>query len=269
MFLLSLLLCFAVGGAVVPRQTVATEAGYVVDETAGVAWEAVDAQGAVRPLVRGSRVLPGDTLRMKSGASTTSDGFLSVLLFSTGRVVKVASGAKVDVSAPTKPGALQRLIAAIARRLDNEALVPGIVRSASAVPDSVVVGSGNLEWRALVTGLDAGGYIGRFRSLGPDGRPAGAWTSAERFEIAPTGISPAKTLATLQPGVWQLSVRHERVPSVSGEGWILVSPDASAKEAFDLVKMAMEESLRTEGLEVNAATVRVRRAAILALAERR
>jgi len=268
MLLLPIFLWCAVAG-VVPPQAAGTEAGYVVDETAGADWEAVDAQSVIRPLKRGDRVFPGDTLRIKAGASSTSDAFLSVLLFSTGQVVKVASGARVDASGPPKPGALQRLISAIARRLDNAALVPGIVRSASAVPDSVVVGTGNLEWRALVTGLDAGGYIGRFRSLGPDGRPAGAWTAAERFEITPTGISPAKTLATLQPGVWQLSVRHERVPSVSGEGWILVSPDATVKEAFDLVKAAMEESLRTEGLEVNAATVRVRRAAILALAERR
>jgi hypothetical protein len=265
MVLLVFLLSF--GTFPVPQQAAATEVGYVVDET-DLPWEAVDAAGAARPLKRGSRVLPGDVLRVRPGTAPPPDAFLSVLLFSTGQVAKIASGAKVDAGAPVKPGVLQRLISAIGRRLDNEALVPGIVRSGAIVADAVVIGSGALEWRALVAGLDPGGYVARFRMLDLEGRPAGGWTAAERFDVTSAGITPPATTATMQPGVWQVSVRHERVPSVSGDAWILVAPDPAAKEAFDLLQAAMEASLRTQGLEINSATVRVRRAALLSLAEK-
>jgi hypothetical protein len=153
------------------------------------------------------------------------------------------------------------------QRRVNEVLVPGIVRSGGLIQDSVVLGKGPLEWRIITSGLNAGPYTGRFRSLGPDGRPTGGWTEVESFEVTQTGNIPAAVATPLRPGLWQVAISHQRVLSVSGDAWILITLAPAAIETFAAVKSAMADSLRSEGLEIERASVRVKRAAILALAE--
>ena len=250
----------------VQTSTPSREAGYVV-EAAANAWEAVPVTGAARLLELGSAVLPGDTIRLRQGTTLPAETFLDVLLFSTGRIVKLGSGSKVDIGVPPKPRMLQRVFAALQRRLNNEALVPGIVRSGGLIHDSVVFGKGAVEWRHIAPGLTAGPFTGRFRPLGPEGRPAGAWTEAEPFEVTASGNIPAATTAPLRPGLWQVAISHRRVPTVSGDAWILITLDRAAIETFETLKSTTADNLRAEGPDIERATMRVKRAAMLALAE--
>jgi len=242
------------------------EAGYVV-EAAEEMWEAVPVTGGARRLKVGSGVMPGDTVKPIPGKSPPEGAFVAILLFSTGGIAKLGSGATVKEGAPAKPGIVVRLWDGIRRRLNNEALVPGIVRSGSLLQDSVVVGKIPLEWSTVAPQLAAGPYRGRFRPLGPDGRPVGQWTTAEPFEVTTTGNKPSAVAAPLPPGLWQIAISHQQVPTVSGDAWVLITVDPAAKETFEMVKSALADSLRSEGLDIESAAFRTRRAAILALAD--
>ena len=79
---------------------------------------------------------------------------------------------------------------------------------------------------------------------------------------------PVASNLPTDPGLWLVSVRHQRVPSLNGEAWILLTRDQADKTAFDELTSALAESVRDEGAELASTATRVRRAALLALAER-
>lgn len=267
--LLRLLIALLLPGDVAPEiQTPlpAREAGYVV-EAAEEAWEAVPPSGVARPLARGTGVWPGDVVRLRAGVPPPADPAIAVVLFSTGRIVRLAPGAKVDAGVPARPGPLQRLWDAVRQRVAGETLVPGTVRSGGLIHDAVVLGKAGVPWRTIAPGLAAGAYTARFRRLGSDGRPAGEWTPLENFQVGPGGYLPGAAVTTLQPGLWQVAVSHAQVLSIGGDGWIVVTLDASAAEAFEAMNAAMADSLKSEGLDIQPAVVRARRGAMLALLE--
>jgi hypothetical protein len=262
--LIALLHCEAAPGIQAP--TPAREAGYVV-EAVDATWEAVPATGAARALRRGSGIWPGDVVRLRDGASPPADPAIAVVLFSTGRIVRLAPGAKVDASAPARPGPLQRLLDAVRQRLAGETLVPGTVRSGALVHDAVVVETAGVRWRTIAPDLAAGPYTARFRPLNASGRAAGEWTALEEFQVAAGGYTPEAAKTTLRPGLWQVAVSHAQVPSIAGDGWLVITGDAAALAAFESLNAAMSDSLKADGIDVQAAVVRARRAAMLALVE--
>jgi hypothetical protein len=240
------------------------EAGYVVEATEG-AWEAEQLSGAVRPLVRGTGVWPGDVVRLRGGGPASAEPRISVLLFSTGRIVRLSPGSNVDASVPPRSGTLQRLLDAMRQRLAGETLVPGTVRSGGLIEDAVIVDKAGVHWKRIAPGLAAGPYTGRFRPLGADGRPAGAWTRLETFQVTRTGHDPAAASGTLGPGLWQVAISHQQVPSIAGDGWLLIARDADASAVFEALNSALAASVKVEGLQIQSAVLRARRAAMLAL----
>ena len=229
------------------------EIGYVVDRPIPAGWTASGPNGT-RRLDVGTGILPAETLTAPAGAP--SDATVAVLLFSTGRVVRIPSGGKVDDAQPARAGTLERLWSAIRRRLNNETLRSGLVRSGNVLSDGIVRPGDDGVWRTLSPGVTEADYTVRVRPLGPDGEPKGDWgESAPMADVRFSSI-----------GLWQVSVRHRRVPSVSGDAWVLVTRNAESARSYEQFAGAIAKSLEIEGAELATTASTLRRAALLSLA---
>jgi hypothetical protein len=244
----------------VQRAQQATQAdpyGYVVGISAGSQWRFSSGQSIDigRVLTPGARVM----------AAPEPAATLSVMEYATGRVVSLKSGQLVPSAGAPRQSGWARLSEAIARRLSNERLSEGVVRARPRLTDAArLIGSN--PWSSVVVDLPAGSYRARFRRLDREGTPAGDWVTSSDLTVAASGFTPATLPTDLGPGLWQVSIRHRDSPSVGGEAWLLLTKDGDAVRQFNELSQILAGSADSGDPEVVQGTLRVRRAALLALA---
>jgi hypothetical protein len=233
--------------------------GYVVGIPDGPEWRVA---GGADAITIGRVLTPGD--RVAAAAETAAT--LSVMEYATGSVVPLRSGQLVPAARSPRQSGWARLGEAIARRLTNEHLTEGVVRARPRLTDAARVTPGSHPWSSVVIDLPSGSYRARFRRLGSDGTPAGDWVTSIDLVVAASGFTPATFPTELGPGLWQASIRHRDSPSTGGEAWLLLTTDEDAVRQFNELSKILAGSADAGDARVAQGTVRVRRAALLALA---
>lgn len=232
--------------------------GYVVEIPAGTQWRVA---GRAEEILIGSVLNPGD--RLVTTPETTAT--LSVMEYATGSVVGLRSGQLVPAARSPRRSGWARLSDAIARRLSNEHLTEGVVRARPRLTDSARLTPGSHQWSSIVIDLPPGSYRARFRRLSADGTPAGEWVTSIDLNVAASGFKPATFPADLGPGLWQVSIHHRDSPSIGGEAWLLLTKDEDAVRQFDELSRLLAGFGQAGDTPAAQGTVRVRRAALLAL----
>ncbi|HEY7501582.1 MAG TPA: hypothetical protein VH740_23875 [Vicinamibacterales bacterium] len=236
--------------------------GYVIQIPAGTKWE-IDRTR--EPISVGMVLCTGDLIRIPS-PSAGSTPELQVMLYATGAVSPLRAGQTVPTGEVPRDSWWTRLSNVVAQRLTNDRFVDGAVRSGALLRDAALSSPGPYEWRSLIATLDPGTYRARFRRMGPDAAPIGEWTSAITVTAAAGRFDPPTFGSSLTPGLWQITIRHESNPSISGDAWILITTDAAVVQRFADLAARLDASGRAGGPDVAEAVVRVRRAALLSLA---
>jgi hypothetical protein len=84
--------------------------------------------------------------------------------------------------------------------------------------------------------------------------------------VAATSFTPPTLPTDLGPGLWQVSIRHRDSPNVGGEAWLLLTKDEGAVRQFNELSQILAGSAESGDSQVVQGALRVRRAALLALA---
>jgi hypothetical protein len=242
------------------RESQAEPYGYVVGISAGSHWRVASTRGTAQISI-GTVLKPAERVT----AGTEPAPTLSVMEYATGRVVSLKSGQLVPSAAAPRPSGWARLSEAIARRLSNERLSEGVVRARPRLTDAARA-TGSNPWSSVVVDLPPGSYRARFRRLDRDGAPVGEWVTSIDLIVAASGFTPTNLPTDLDPGLWQVSIRHRDSPSVGGEAWLLLTKDGDAVRQFNELSQVLAGSADSGDPEVVQGTLRVRRAALLALA---
>ena len=103
-----ILIVVAAVGLGTPPTIQSTEVGYVVEISKGSTWEARTAGGPARPLAAGQGLFHGDTVH-STGEDPAGDARITILLFATGRIKRLATNQTVDAEPPAANGTFQRL----------------------------------------------------------------------------------------------------------------------------------------------------------------
>ena len=234
--------------------------GYVVELDAGLRWRVAGAD-------RSEAITIGTVLRPEDKVDAGLPGAtLEVMTYATGSVVKITSGETVPAARPSRQPAWARLSEAIVRRLKNERLSQGVVRTRFLLTDAARVAPGTHPWSSVVVDLTPGTYRARFRRLDAGGAPSGDWIGATDVVVATAGFTPAAFGADLSAGLWQVSVRHRDSPSIGGDAWLLLSPDPDAVRQFAELAKVLADSTKDGDPQTVQGAARVRRAALLSLA---
>jgi hypothetical protein len=231
--------------------------GYVVDIN-GATWQAANA-GKIRDLKVGASLQAGDRLIAAGDSSATID----VVIFAQDALRTMKSGDSIPRE-PEAPSVWRRLLGALQRRLDNEALAPGMVRGNSLAADAALTFPHGTAWARLFPDLPAGTYAVQFRRLDASGAATGAWTASREIRVSATQ-APMVTADGLTAGLWQVVIRDVENAGSRGAAWALLTGSAEQAATFEQMAASLRTSVdRSASLDSSA--TRIRRAALLELA---
>lgn len=264
---IAIVLAWLAAGSAAQAQGAVQAYGYVVDIPAGPVWR-VTVGGRAEPIAEGSVLHPGATISVASASSgaTLVPTTIAVMEYATGSVVKLQAGQVVPQARPPRQSSWARLGEAIGRRLSNERLSDGVIRTRILLKDAVHVTPGSLPWASLVADLPAGEYRVRLRRLDRDATPVGEWTGQSTIAVSAAGITPATYSGELANGLWQVSIRHQQTPSIGGDAWLLLTPDREAARQYAELSATLAAAADKDDAQVAQGAIKVRRAALLSLA---
>ena len=261
--LIPIVLAWLAAGGSGQTQTADQPYGYVV-LIPGSDWRVT---GNPKAIEVGTVLNSGATISAPSASGeTTPVPTISVMVYATGSVVQLKAGQVVPQGRPPREASWTRLVEAIGRRLHNQRLSDGVIRTRILLKDAVHVTPGSLPWASLVVDLPAGEYRVRFRRLDRDGVPAAEWTGQSTIVVSAAGITPATNTGEIANGLWQVSIRHQQTPSIGGDAWLLLTPDREAARQYSELASTLAAAVEKGDPQVAQAAARVRRAALLSLA---
>jgi hypothetical protein len=245
-------------------QTAVEPYGYVVGLPTDTEWR-VAAGGRIETITVGSVLRAGGAISVAAVKSNDQPA-IAVMEYSTGRVVALKAGTVVPSGRPPGDSAWARLREAIHRRLSNENFRDGVIRTRVLLKDALHIVPGAMPWSSLVADLPPGDYRVRFRRLDAEGVPVGDWTPQSTIAVSATGITPSTHNGELAGGLWQVSIRHQQSPSIGGDAWLVLTPDREAVRQYAALVRTLAEAEASSDPQIVQSAVRVRRAALLALA---